>query len=88
MLRTVIDGEWVTLPGTLAEIRAGLAPEELPVFEEEIETAALEDLPRVAARWALPAGAREADDELFARLSAGDCTGVVDSDGHPVGATP
>ncbi|MER7046400.1 hypothetical protein [Streptomyces jumonjinensis] len=85
MLRTVIDGEWVTLPGTLGEIRAGLTDQERSVFEAEIDAAALEDLPRVAARWALPAGARQADEELFGRLTAGDYSGVVNGDGQPVG---
>ncbi|MFI1013391.1 hypothetical protein [Streptomyces sp. NPDC020965] len=84
MLRTVIEGEWVTLPSTLAEIRGALSAEELPLFEAAISEAPLEDLPRVAARWALPPHARGADGELFARLEAGDYTGIVDSDGKPV----
>ncbi|MCS0637070.1 hypothetical protein NX801_15650 [Streptomyces sp. LP05-1] len=84
MLRTVIDGEWVTLPATLGELQAALTDEERPVFEAEMNATALEDLTRVAVRWALPAEARQADEELFVRLAAGDYSGLVDSDGRPV----
>ncbi|WP_406292907.1 hypothetical protein OG948_00760 [Embleya sp. NBC_00888] len=83
-MRTLIDGTWVTLPGTIGEIRKGLSEDERAVFDAEIETAAFENLPRVAARWALPARARAGDEELFRRLEAGDYTGVVYADGTPV----
>ncbi|MFE7132543.1 hypothetical protein ACFVIM_16965 [Streptomyces sp. NPDC057638] len=84
MIRTFVGGELVTLPGTIAEIRAGLTEEERARFEEEISGAPLAELPRVAARWALPPAARRADDEVFERLSRGDYTGIVDERGGPV----
>ncbi|MEU6488369.1 hypothetical protein [Streptomyces sp. NPDC046887] len=85
MLRTVVDGQWVSLPGTLREIRAALSTEDQAVFQAELDEAPLAELPRVAARWALPAAVRESDEELFQRLEAGDYSGVVDDDGRPVG---
>jgi hypothetical protein len=83
-LRTVLDGQPVTLPGSIAAIRDQLAPEQRAEFDHEVEHAEAAALPAVLARWALTtAGADPAD--LFDRLAAGDDLGAreLPDPGHP-----
>ncbi|NUU21451.1 MAG: hypothetical protein HOV68_08040 [Streptomycetaceae bacterium] len=70
-LKTVVDGVVVELPGTIADIRAALPEEQRDAFTEAIETAPINEVGRIAARWALPPEALAEDDEAFRSLEAG-----------------
>ncbi|GCD99761.1 hypothetical protein [Embleya hyalina] len=75
VLVTHVRGERVELPGTIGEIRAGLADDEArAAFDREIDQAPLDRVALIAARWGLPQAARDEDDELIARIRAGDTT--------------
>ncbi|MEE1736923.1 hypothetical protein PUR49_10470 [Streptomyces sp. BE147] len=54
-LTTVIGGELVELPGTIAGIRTGMTSEQAAAFGREIEHVPAADLPVALVHWALPA---------------------------------
>lgn len=82
-LKTMIGGELVELPGTIATIRPTVPADRRAEFDAEVETAAADQLPAVLARWALTATNADAeDDDLFARLEAGEDIGAVAVDGQ------
>ena len=70
-LKTVVDGVVVELPGTIADIRAALPEDQRAAFTEAIETAPINQVGQIAARWALPPEAIAEDDEAFRSLEAG-----------------
>jgi hypothetical protein len=74
---TYIRGERMQIPATIAGIRAMLPEEKAAEFDAEIEATPAPQLTTVLARWALPAEAIEEDDEVVARLRAGDFSGCV-----------
>ncbi|MFE0764167.1 hypothetical protein [Streptomyces smyrnaeus] len=77
-LKTVIDGELVELPGTIAGIRATMDPEQAAEFDRQIEHVPAHQLPAALASWALEGtGADEEDDELFDRLARGEDIGAI-----------
>ncbi|MEV0281706.1 hypothetical protein AB0I22_35705 [Streptomyces sp. NPDC050610] len=77
-LKTVIGGELVELPGTIAGVRAALPPpERRDEFDREIAHAPATELPLVLVRWALAGtGAEEEDEALFERLVRGEDIGA------------
>lgn len=81
-LKTVIGGEPVELPGSIAGIRAHLDDDQAGDFDHEVEHAAADQLPVVLARWALASTtAPAADDEVFAALERGQDIGAT-TPGH------
>lgn len=74
---TTIDGQPVEIPATIDGIRAVLPEKDLEAYDAEIRQTPAQDLHRVLARWALPPEAEAEDDDLVARLKAGDFTGCV-----------
>ncbi|MET7305032.1 hypothetical protein [Embleya sp. NPDC005575] len=79
-----VGGRTVTLPNTLAEIRAALPEERRAEFDKTIGETPLDELPRVAVlHYALPDEARAEDDALMDRIQAGDFSGLVNADGTP-----
>ncbi|MFI6586457.1 hypothetical protein [Embleya sp. NPDC050493] len=82
---TVVRGEAITLPETLAEIRAALPPDQRDAFDEEMYNTPLDQIERRALLgWALPPEAHEEDEEAAARIRAGDYSGMYDNEGNPV----
>ncbi len=80
-LKTVIDGNLVELPGTIATIRATMPPDQAAVFDREIEHVPAADLPTALVRWALAGTAADKeDDALFERLARGEDIGAVPAD--------
>ncbi|TLQ39009.1 hypothetical protein [Streptomyces marianii] len=77
---THIRGERVEIPATIEGIRAVLDEADVEAFDAEVESTPAQDLHRVLARWALPAEATQEDDELLARLKAGDFSGCIPQD--------
>ncbi|GAA0495579.1 hypothetical protein [Streptomyces olivaceiscleroticus] len=81
MLKTVIGGELVELPGTIAGIRAVLDEDQARAFDQEIPHVPAAELPARLARWALGGtGADLEDQELFERLERGEDIGAVPAD--------
>lgn len=84
-LRTTVRGRRVEFPGTIDDIRASLPAEQRAEFDREIGAAPIMDVPLIAFRWSYPPEAREEDDEIVARIKAGEFAGVtyldVDGDG-------
>ncbi|MFB7631960.1 hypothetical protein ACFC0M_13565 [Streptomyces sp. NPDC056149] len=80
-LKTVIDGELVELPGTIAALRASMTADRAAAFDREIEHLPAAELPAALVRWALAgAGADDEDEALFERLARGEDIGAVDAD--------
>ncbi|MEU3188670.1 hypothetical protein ABZ707_31405 [Streptomyces sp. NPDC006923] len=78
--KTVIGGEVVELPGTIAAVRASMDAGRAAEFDREIEHVPAADLPAVLVRWALAGtGADEEDELLFERLSRGEDIGATDA---------
>ncbi|MFJ2649705.1 hypothetical protein ACIO1C_23650 [Streptomyces sp. NPDC087420] len=79
-LKTVIGGELVELPGTIAAVRATMDAGRAAEFNREIEHAPAAELPATLVRWAL-AGTRadDEDDALFERLARGEDIGAKDA---------
>ncbi|MEU3448579.1 hypothetical protein AB0H29_15345 [Streptomyces thermolilacinus] len=72
-MRTVIAGQLVELPGTIAAIRAALDEDRVKVFDAEIPHVPVADLPLALARWALATTDADREDaELFERLARGE----------------
>ncbi|MEV0282432.1 hypothetical protein AB0I22_39610 [Streptomyces sp. NPDC050610] len=88
ILKTVIGGELVELPGTIAGVRAALDAEQAGEFDREVEHAPATELPLVVVRWALAGtGAEEEDEALFERLVRGEDIGAHEpSDGGTPGS--
>jgi hypothetical protein len=79
--KTIVDGELVELPATIATIRAALPAEQAEQFDAEVEHAGADRLPMVLAQWALRGtGADQEDAELFRLLEAGEDVGAVEAD--------
>ncbi|NJQ13487.1 hypothetical protein [Streptomyces bohaiensis] len=86
-LKTMVNGELIELPGTIATIRPTVPPELRDQFDTEVETAPAAQLPTVLVRWALAgSAANQEDDALFARLEAGEDIGAVEADDDARGA--
>lgn len=83
-LKTTVRGERVEFPGTLDDIRAALPEEQRAEFDREIGSAPIMDLPLIAFRWSYPAEAQAEEDEMVARIKAGDFSDVyyIDADGN------
>ncbi|MFD5321423.1 hypothetical protein [Streptomyces sp. NPDC127098] len=76
---TYVDGERVELPATIDGIRAALPAQQRGEFDTEVGSTPANELPRVLGHWALrthPQAWDEVEAE-FARLEAGDYSGVV-----------
>jgi hypothetical protein len=76
---TYVDGERVELPATIDGIRAALPAHQRSEFDAEVGSTPASELPRVLGHWALrthPEALAEVEAE-FARLEAGDYSGVV-----------
>lgn len=76
---TFVRGHRVELPATIDGIRAALPEAERSDFDTEVGATRGEDLHRVLGHWALrthPEAVAEMEEE-FARLEAGDYTGVT-----------
>ncbi|MFI8437886.1 hypothetical protein ACIGJO_29915 [Streptomyces sp. NPDC079020] len=75
--RTVIDGELVELPCTIAAIRAGMTPDQAAAFDREIDHVPAPELPVTLVHWALAGTAADDEDEaLFDRLACGEDIGA------------
>jgi hypothetical protein len=82
---TVVRGERIELPNTLAEIRAALPEDRRAEFDKVMYETPLHRLERDAVlHWALPPEAQEEDDEVHARILAGDFGDCVDRDGNAI----
>ncbi|MFI1253370.1 hypothetical protein ACH4U6_06130 [Streptomyces netropsis] len=82
-LKTIIGGELVELPGTIAAIRATMAADQAEEFDREIEHVPAAELPAALVRWALVGtGADEEDERLFERLARGENIGATPADTH------
>ncbi|MFJ4774266.1 hypothetical protein ACIP88_35025 [Streptomyces uncialis] len=77
---TVIGGELVEIPATLEGVRATLSPERAEEFDLVIARTHAARLPQVLADWALPPEALAEEDEVIARLKAGDHSGSIPQD--------
>ncbi|MCM2394404.1 hypothetical protein [Streptomyces albipurpureus] len=77
---TVIGGELVEIPATIEGIRATLSPERAAEFDLVIAHTHAAKLPQVLADWALPPEALAEEDEVIARLKAGDHSGSIPQD--------
>lgn len=76
--KTIIGGELVELPATIAGIRETLPEERRAEFDNEVEHTPGSDLLRVLTHWALESTDAPAEDAaVFQRLEAGDFTGCV-----------
>jgi hypothetical protein len=86
--RTHHNGELVELPATIDGIADVLPPDRRQRFLDEVHAAPAGDLQRLLGHWALETrpDIRAADDEVFARLEAGDFTGCVPLDDTDAGA--
>ncbi|MCH0539807.1 hypothetical protein I3F58_09565 [Streptomyces sp. MUM 203J] len=74
-MRTVIAGQLVELPGTIAAIRAALDESRAEEFDAEIPHVPVAELPLALARWALATTDADAEDAaLFERLARGEDT--------------
>ncbi|WP_446040490.1 hypothetical protein [Streptomyces sp. SID1121] len=72
-LKTIIGGELVELPGTIAAVRATMDAGRAAEFDREIEHAPADELPATLVRWALAGtGVDDEDDALFERLARGE----------------
>ncbi|MFJ2819463.1 hypothetical protein [Streptomyces sp. NPDC087294] len=77
-LKTVINGELVELPGTIAAVRAAMDTDQAAEFDREIEHVPAAELPAALVRWALAGtGADDEDEEIFERLAAGEDIGAA-----------
>lgn len=77
-MKTVIGGELVELPATIAGIRSALDEDQVPAFDREIRHLPSTQLPAALVRWALSAtAADQEDEELFDRLARGEDIGAV-----------
>lgn len=77
-LKTVIGGELVELPGTIAAVRAIMDAGQAAEFDREIEHVPAAELPAALVRWALAGtGADEEDEDLFERLARGEDIGAT-----------
>ncbi|WP_406299164.1 hypothetical protein OG948_28360 [Embleya sp. NBC_00888] len=82
---TVVRGERIELPNTLAEIRAALPEDRRDEFDKVIYETPLDRLERDAIlHWALPPEAQEDDEAVHERLKAGDFGDCVDRDGNAI----
>ncbi|MET9297118.1 hypothetical protein [Streptomyces sp. NPDC003077] len=80
--KTVIGGELVELPGTIAAIRSTLDAGRADEFDREIAHLPAAELPAALVRWALAGtGADEEDDALFDRLARGEDIGATGAGG-------
>jgi hypothetical protein len=78
-LKTVIDGELVELPGTIAAVRATMDAGQAAEFDRDIENVPAAELPAALVRWALAGtGADDEDDALFERLARGEDIGATE----------
>ncbi|MFF7247491.1 hypothetical protein ACFZBU_26685 [Embleya sp. NPDC008237] len=84
VIRAHHNGRVVELPGTIADIRAALPEEERAAFDQDIEQAAVANLPAVASAWAKTPEMRAHDDAIAARVATGDHHGLYNPDGTPV----
>ncbi|MFH8410966.1 hypothetical protein ACH4FX_40275 [Streptomyces sp. NPDC018019] len=79
-LKTVIGGEIVELPGTIAAVRARLDDVRAAEFDRHIEHVPAGELPTALVRWALVGtDADQEDEELFERLARGEDIGATDA---------
>ncbi|MFH9424668.1 hypothetical protein [Streptomyces sp. NPDC017529] len=79
-LKTVIAGEIVELPGTIAAIRARLDDDRADEFDRDIEHVPAAELPTALVRWALAGtNADKEDEELFERLARDEDIGATDA---------
>ncbi|MFJ1751138.1 hypothetical protein ACIOJD_33660 [Streptomyces sp. NPDC088116] len=79
-LKTVIGGQLVELPGTIAAIRATLDTDRILEFDREIAHVPAAELHAALVRWALAGtGADEEDDALFERLARGEDIGATNA---------
>jgi hypothetical protein len=82
---TVVRGERIELPNTLADIRAALPEDRRDEFDKVMYETPLDRLERDAIlHWALPPEARKEDEEVHARIKAGDFSDCVDRDGNAI----
>ncbi|MFI6977881.1 hypothetical protein ACIBSV_04730 [Embleya sp. NPDC050154] len=84
---TVVRGERIELPNTLAEIRAALPEDRREEFDKVMYETPLDRLERDAIlHWALPPEAQEEDEEDARRIKAGDFSFAqwTDGDGNAV----
>lgn len=81
---TVVRGERVELPNTLAGIRAALPEERRAAFDADMYATPLDQIKRRALlEWALPEEAHVEDDEAAERARAGERFGFFDHEGKP-----
>ncbi|GAA3753828.1 hypothetical protein [Streptomyces tremellae] len=79
-LKTVIDGNLIEVPGTIATIRATMDAARAAEFDREIEHVPASDLPAALVRWALAdTTADDEDDALFERLARSEDIGAVEA---------
>ncbi|MFI9721857.1 hypothetical protein ACIHFE_19725 [Streptomyces sp. NPDC052396] len=77
-LKTVIGGELVELPATIAGIRSALDEDRAAAFDREIRHLSTVELPVALTRWALSlTTADQEDEELFDRLQRGEDIGAL-----------
>ncbi|MFE3198003.1 hypothetical protein [Embleya sp. NPDC059237] len=72
LFRTVVGDEWVTMPATIAGIRAALPKEQRAEFTEAIENTPARDMFATMVRWARPpemVEAVERDHDRIQRLA-------------------
>ncbi|MCS0635073.1 hypothetical protein NX801_05250 [Streptomyces sp. LP05-1] len=83
-LKTVIGGELVELPGTIAAVRAAMDTDRAAEFDRAIAHVPAPELPVALVRWALSGtGADEEDEALFERLARGEDIGAADAPAGP-----
>jgi hypothetical protein len=82
------DGQLVELPATIDGIRAALPADRREEFLDEVHATPAAEFERLLGHWALETrpDIRAADDEVFARLEAGDFTDCVPFDENEAGA--
>ncbi|MFE7135672.1 type II toxin-antitoxin system RelE/ParE family toxin [Streptomyces sp. NPDC057638] len=83
---TLIDGETVELPMTIAGVRARLPESEYAEFDAEMARTPGPRIAQILATWALPAVAWERIDPAVRRLKAGEYVGEP-ADERAVGPT-
>ncbi|MGW1974253.1 hypothetical protein [Streptomyces sp. NPDC001889] len=77
---TLIGGKLVEVPATIEGIRATLSPERAAEFDQVVARTHASKLPQVLADWALPEEALAEEDEVIARLKAGDHSDSIPQD--------
>ncbi|MGC0417554.1 hypothetical protein [Embleya sp. AB8] len=83
---TIVLGEEVELPETLAEIMADVRPHEVADFMADVWHTPLDQLERrMLLGWAIGPAGRDADEAVARRVRAGDFSGFSGIDGESVG---